>query len=223
MDVNKFFRVALEGQTYLNIIYLLLAFPLGLFYFVFLVTGLSLGIGLTMIWIGIPILLLIFAVWWGLAALERQLVIGLLRIDIPPMSRESAAGQGIWAWFNMRWRNPVTWKSLLYLLLKLPLGVVSFVFSVACIAVSGALLTAPLTYSYHVLQIGLWQIGTPGEALIAFALGSVVGLVSLHLMNRLAFVWGCFAAQMLGVTPSADVSPRPAVWEWSAAHMLLDC
>jgi hypothetical protein len=223
MDVNKFFQVVLERQTYLNVSYLLLAFPLGLFYFAFLVAGLSLGIGLTMIWIGIPILLLMFAAWWSLAAFERRLTIRLLHIDIPPMSGERVSEQGVWAWFNLRLRNPVTWKSLLYLLLKFPLGVASFVFSVACIAVSGALLTAPLTYPYHVLRIGLWQISTLGEALIAVVLGAVVGLVSLHLMNKLACVWGRFAVQMLGVTPEADVSPRPVIWEWSAAHVLLDC
>jgi len=41
---TQFFGVAAREGTYLNIIYLLLAFPLGCAYFVFLVTGLSLGL-----------------------------------------------------------------------------------------------------------------------------------------------------------------------------------
>lgn len=40
----KFFGVAVQGRTYLNMLYLLLSFPLGLSYFVILVTGLALGI-----------------------------------------------------------------------------------------------------------------------------------------------------------------------------------
>ena len=40
-----FVGVIANPQSYLNIVYLLLAFPLGTFYFVFLVTGLSLGLG----------------------------------------------------------------------------------------------------------------------------------------------------------------------------------
>jgi hypothetical protein len=61
--VKQFFGVAARGETYLNIIYLLLAFPLGTAYFVFLVTGLSLGLGLLIIWIGIPILLFMIVAW----------------------------------------------------------------------------------------------------------------------------------------------------------------
>ena len=84
--LKRLFGVVSNGQTYLNMIYLLLAFPLGLFYFVFLITGLSLGIGLIIIGIGIPILLLMMTSWWGLALFERKITVWLLRVeDIHPM------------------------------------------------------------------------------------------------------------------------------------------
>ena len=38
----KFFGVAIRGQTYLNLIYLSLSFPLGLVYFIVLVVGFAL-------------------------------------------------------------------------------------------------------------------------------------------------------------------------------------
>ena len=38
------FGVVWEPRTYLNVLYLLISLPLGTFYFVFLVTGLALGI-----------------------------------------------------------------------------------------------------------------------------------------------------------------------------------
>src|SRR5512136_1654311 len=81
MDTTNdgFFSVVLKGQTYLNILYLLLAFPLGLGYFIVLVTGLSLGFSLAILWIGLLILALMVVVWWGMAAVERQLAIWLLR------------------------------------------------------------------------------------------------------------------------------------------------
>jgi len=50
-----FFKVIVSGQAYLNLFYLLVAFPLGVFYFVFLVSGLSAGVSLAIIWVGIPI------------------------------------------------------------------------------------------------------------------------------------------------------------------------
>ena len=56
--VKKFFGVVAQEETYLNLIYLLLAFPLGTVYFTFLVTGLSLGIGLLIVWIGVALIVL---------------------------------------------------------------------------------------------------------------------------------------------------------------------
>ena len=81
MSVSKkrgFFGVVAEPRSYLNIVYLLLAFPLGTFYFVFLVTGLSLGFGLIITLVGIPILLLVLSGSWVLCRFERQVAITLL-------------------------------------------------------------------------------------------------------------------------------------------------
>ena len=39
--LKNFFTVFLKGQTYLNMLYLLLSFPLGIIYFVILITGFS--------------------------------------------------------------------------------------------------------------------------------------------------------------------------------------
>lgn len=80
--VKKFFGVVTRERTYLNIIYLLLAFPLRTAYFVFLVTGLSLGLSLPF-WVGILILLFMIIAWWGLVVFERQLAIWLLHVDFP--------------------------------------------------------------------------------------------------------------------------------------------
>ena len=94
--LTKYFGVITKEETYLNLIYLLLAFPLGVVYFTFLVTGLSLGLGTVIIWIGIPILLAVFAASWGLAAFERMLAMLLLREEIPPMSPVKHTSESAW-------------------------------------------------------------------------------------------------------------------------------
>ena len=73
--LRAFFGVAVRGQSYRNLVYLALSFPLGVAYFTFLVTGLSAGTALIIFWVGIPILLLTLAGWWVMGMLERQLVI----------------------------------------------------------------------------------------------------------------------------------------------------
>ena len=72
--VMRFFTAPVEVRTYTNLFYLALAFPLGLFYFIFLLTGLALGFGLTIIWIGLPILAVVLAASWGMAALVAAYV-----------------------------------------------------------------------------------------------------------------------------------------------------
>jgi hypothetical protein len=80
----QFFGVAIHPQTYLNLIYLTLAFPLGLFYFILLVMGFSLFFPADRLdrcvhpgWM--------FVIWEACAAFERAMAIGLLHEDIPPM------------------------------------------------------------------------------------------------------------------------------------------
>jgi len=207
--VKQFFGVAARGQTYLNSIYLLLSFPLGTAYFVFLVTGLLLGLSLLIVWVGIPILLFMLAAWWVLVAFERQLAIWLLHVDIPPMSRETASGQSAWVRLKIHLRNPVTWKGLAYLFARFPLGVLSFVVSFTLIVLTGVLLFAPLTYTDPAYQMYIfsWQIDTLNEAMICSILVLCVGLISMHVMNGLAFVSGRFAILMLGA--AGDPTDEP--------------
>ena len=50
--------VVAKGQTWLNLVYVLIGFPLGLAYFVVLIVGLSVGIALAVLVVGLAILLL---------------------------------------------------------------------------------------------------------------------------------------------------------------------
>jgi hypothetical protein len=205
--VGRFFRVMVSGQTYLNLIYLGAAFPLGVFYFVFLVSGLSTGISLAIIWVGIPILLLIGVAWWVLASFERFMAINLLKEDIPAIARPSHEGADLWSRFKEYFANPVTWKSLLYLFLKFPLGITTFIILVTLVSLTLAFLSMPFTYEYlQFFQGGIsfgpglpiWQIDSLNDALLGALIGVMLWPVTLHVTNGLAFVHAKFARLMLG-------------------------
>ncbi|WP_340820446.1 sensor domain-containing protein [Methanolobus sp. WCC4] len=189
----NFIKVAFMKQTYLNILYLIFSFPLGTAYFVFLVTGLSLGSGLLLAWVGIPILILVFLAWWEIASFERQMAIWLLGIEIAPMSLKPAPDQSILGKAIFRIKSPVTWKALLFLLVKFPLGILSLVTMVVLVALTIGMLTSPVTYFFG---------SGPGDSFVGSVLFSVlgifVGLASLHLLNLLAHIEGTFAKKMLG-------------------------
>lgn len=203
--LKGYFGVVAREETYLNLIYLLLAFPLGTVFFTCLVMGLSVGIGTVIVWVGIPILLAVLAASWGLAIFERTLAISMLREDVPPMSRDEEATKGAWERLKAHLRNPVTWTSMLYLMLKFPIATLFFSIAVSLVATSLGMLIAPFIYNLwdYPSWWGFWLIDTVGEALILTALALVVvGPVSLHITNFMARVSGAFARVMLGRSAS---------------------
>ena len=142
----RFFGVLFKAQTYLNLLYLLLAFPLGLVYLIFFIVGIALGLPLTIILVGLVILAFVGLGWWVFATFERQLAIWLLRIDIPPMSKPGPKPVGVWNTITSLLSNPVTWKSLVYLVLKPILGVFALVALVTLGGISLALMLSPLLF-----------------------------------------------------------------------------
>ena len=200
MNISKkrgFFGVIIDPQSYLNIVYLLVAFPLGTFYFVFLVTGLSLGFGLIITLVGIPILLLVLAGSWALCKLERNVAITMLKEDIPAASSQPIS-QGLWSRVKVLLKDSVTWTGVLYLFLKFPLGIVTFTIVVTLISVSLGLLTAPIYYSFVDMGLGFWNIDMLWEAFVLTLIGIPMIFISLYLMNGAAFVSGRLARVMLG-------------------------
>jgi hypothetical protein len=196
----RFLTAPVQVRTYTNLFYLMLSFPMGIFYFVFLVTGLALGFGLTIIWIGLPILAVVLASSWGMAALERRLAIHLLGARVPPMTPQTLSEpQGFWKTVQDFLSNPVTWKGMAFLFVKFPMGIFSFVVTITLLALSGALIVAPVVYPWADYYISpFWTVDTLGEALVVSAFGMVLLLVSMNVLNGLALIWRELAGAMLG-------------------------
>lgn len=210
----RFLTAPVQVRTYTNLFYLALAFPLGLFYFVFLLTGLALGFGLTIIWIGLPILAVVLAASWGLAALERRLAILLLGAEVPPMASEaSKQTTGIWNIVQEFLANPVTWKGLGFLFVKLPMGMLSFVTTLTLLVIPFAFMLAPIAWGFDDVyyNIPFWNVDTFGETLILAGIGFMGLIVSLNVLNGLALVWRELAEAMLGSrrfeVPSEPTAP----------------
>jgi len=191
------FGPATNTQTYRNLLYLILAFPLGIAYFVFLTVGLSLGSGLLVIFIGIPILIAVFAACGALGGFERGMARSLLHLDIPSPERAVIA-PGLWPKLKALFGDAATWKSMLYLLLKFPFGIATFVVLITVFAFSGAMILAPLTFGTARIDFGFWQVASKDDATTCCLIGAVLLIASFHLVNALAFVWGRFAQIMLG-------------------------
>jgi hypothetical protein len=193
-------------RTYTNLLYLLLAFPLGIAYFIFLIVGLTTGFGLAIVWVGIPILALVFAGTWALAAFERQAAIHLLGARVPPMLPPPGPEQRtVWQQARDFLANPVTWKGMAFLLLKFPLGIVSFVAMVATLALSVSMLLSPILWQWglfdldgFLMAVGPWQVDTFAETWVCALIGLGLLWMALNLLNGLAQVWRWAATGLLG-------------------------
>jgi L-lactate utilization protein LutC len=98
-------RELTSPRTYGRIAYLLLAGALGTLEFVFLVTSISLGAGLAITLVGIPILVSSVYAWGWLAELERGLIGALTGRPIANPYRPLPAG-GWWARLRARLADP---------------------------------------------------------------------------------------------------------------------
>jgi hypothetical protein len=188
------------------LLYLLLSFPLGIFYFVFLTTGLSLGIGLMITLLGIPLLFGVLLMCRVFAIFERSKVKVMLGIDIPYYLDEKERGflEKIKFYLN----DSSTWKSMAYLLIKFPLGIFSFVFLVTLTSASLSLIAVPIIY--YLFEVGMIQ-GSFCYGPTTFCLFSnsyfgpiIVGImgilflfISLHILNGIAYVSGLLAKSLL--------------------------
>lgn len=127
-------------------IFLLFAMPLGILYFTLVVVGLSVGLGTFIIWIGIPILFATMAAIQGLAALERAMASSMLDVYIP-VRRQRYGPRTMQQRFKDYLRDPLTWKSLAYMLfIKLPLGIFTFTVVITFLIVALSFLLMPLVY-----------------------------------------------------------------------------
>jgi signal transduction histidine kinase len=194
--LSRFLRVPLSGQTWLNTGYVLLAFPTGLAYFVVLVVGISVGVALAVVIVGLGILAATLAAWRGMAGIERALARSLLGVPIaqPPERRDLPLMDRVTRWL----RDPVTWKSLVFVALKFPLGIVSIAATGFLGFVALVMLFAPLIVLITPVTVFGWIVTSFAEALPLTLIGIPAVLLVLHLTNGLAWLWALFARVMLG-------------------------
>ena len=206
--IVRFFGVVRRPETWLGILFDWLAFPLGLFYFVFLVTGLSLGVGLVVVWVGIPILLVVAGAWWLFGSFERVQARHLLRADVPPAPREWEKADGIWGKLKAHFGSATTWKDLVYLLAKLPFGIVSTTLLVTAAAMVFWFVAMPFFSLFDVRIINGTWVPPLWFGLLCLPLGILVFFVALHVLNGWNWVCARWAEVMFqGPRDGAQVQP----------------
>ncbi|MFE6200219.1 sensor histidine kinase [Streptomyces sp. NPDC057838] len=139
-------RAPVEGRTWREFGYVLLSLPVGILVFTYAVTMVSLGVGLLVTFLGVPVLAAALAGCRGIGALERARARALLDLDVAEPEPLRTKGRGVLAWTGAVLKSGSSWRALLYSVLHLPWAMVSFVVSVNVWALGWGLLTYPLWF-----------------------------------------------------------------------------
>ncbi len=186
-----FFAALGDPQTYLNIVYILAAFPLSILYFSLVITGLSLSLGLLIIFIGLFVFVGTLLMIQGFRWLDIQLTRVFLGRDIP-WTKEKIQKEGFMEFMKQLFASPVTWKGFAhYLIVKFPLDTVIWCISVSFLVITFDLLLAPALNSYWWFDddgLNRWLLNFFEDVYILPFLGIIWGMISLHVIRGLAWV-----------------------------------
>ncbi len=197
--VKRLFSPLFHASTYGAAAYLLAGLPLGVFYFVFLVTAIAVGLSTSIIWIGVPILFGALVGWRWIGRFERNLSDALLGTSIEPPPPAVTSGMTLWGKIRALLVDAYTWRSFGWLLLRFPLGVAGFVLVVVAVSVSVAFITSPIALLFRdQADLGWIEDGREWMVWLVSAGGIVVLVISAHLVKALGKGIGAVATALLG-------------------------
>src|SRR5262245_48230902 len=137
-------RAPFELRTWKETIHLLLNMPVGIATFTIIVTGFSLGFGLLITLVGIPILIAMLYVSRGMGWFERARAKLLLNLDVPRPYRPDPTRDRWWRVPLSRLTDPATWTEIVYHLLLLPIGACTFTVAFTLWVLGASLLFLPV-------------------------------------------------------------------------------
>jgi uncharacterized membrane protein len=155
-SVSGFFGVYTDPRAWGALLYMLIAFVTGVFYFSWAVTGLATSISFALFIFGLPFALLFFISVRGLALLEGRLVEALLGVRMPrrPLFTQQ----------NLKWLDRLkelamdrhTWFSILYMFIQFILGTIYFVVFVTMLSFSLSFIAIPFVQEFLLIGPIMW-------------------------------------------------------------------
>ena len=203
--LGRFFGVAADVRTYGALFYMLLALATGIFYFTWVVTGVSMSAGLAVLIIGIPFVILYFGSVRLLSLVEGRIVEVMLGERMPRRPLYSERGKSWLERIKELFTDPRTWSTQLYFLLMLPLGIAYFTIAVTLLSVSAALIASPILVLFGVGHGGIWlddvqiapHMGWWWLLPLLFVGGVLLLFATLHLARGIGRLHGLLAKHLL--------------------------
>jgi membrane protein implicated in regulation of membrane protease activity len=147
-----------DGQVLRDWFSLIVSFALGILYVTFFAGGYAISLGLSVVLVGIPLLLFMLASTRVAAAMDRRVMAAILETDDDELDTQQAPrGSNLGERLGFYLGDSLTWRSLVYVLLKFPIGLFAFCFALCILPILAieVLLLGPLTVDMHLLSVRL--------------------------------------------------------------------
>ncbi|MDJ0381494.1 sensor histidine kinase [Streptomyces sp. G-G2] len=200
------------GRTWREFGHLLIGMPLSLLYFSLALTGVTLGAGLLVTFIGVPVLAGVLAMARGFGHLERSRARALLGMDIsdPEPVRIERGGGALTAMGAML-KSGSAWRHVLYSVIHLPWAMFGFTVALTFWSLGWTMLTYPLWFwvfpaftdqpGLQLFQNGddyTFYLDAPPMIALTFVVGLGLTLVTPWLIHGLAAVDRILIGGLLG-------------------------
>ncbi|MCX5998627.1 MAG: sensor domain-containing protein, partial [Chloroflexi bacterium] len=143
--LSRTFGVFADPKAWGSLLYMLLALVTGIIYFTWVVTGISVSLGLMVLIVGIPLVILFLLSVRVIGFVEGRLVEALLGVRMPRRPLYTDRTIGWWQKIKNLFSERITWTALAYSILHLPLGILYFTLFVTLIATSLYCVAMPIT------------------------------------------------------------------------------
>ncbi|WP_030298098.1 sensor histidine kinase [Streptomyces katrae] len=210
MRISGVLRAPVEGRTWREFGYLMLGLPLSLLYFSLAITGVSIGAGLLVTFLGVPVLAGVLAMCRGFGRVERARVRGMLGVDIAEPAPVRAEKRGPLAAMGAMLKSGSAWRHALYSVIHLPWAIFAFTLALVFWAYGWAFLLYPVwfwVFPAYTDQPGLqlfqngdysFYLDSPAEIALSCLLGLGFTLVTPWVVRALTTVDRVLVGGLLG-------------------------
>lgn len=198
---RKFWGIILDPRAYGSMFYVILSVFTGLLYGIWIIYGFLISLIASIFIIGIPVCMLFFGSLRVFGYLESRLVESMLGVRMPRRPIFRRIKGNILTKFTVTVSDLQTWKTFIYLLLMMPLGMIYFTGAAFIVGTVVEFLVLPffpqfpdvanVPFKWVGLEPGLWSI------VIAFPAGFILFTIWLHLVRFVGKLHARWARLML--------------------------
>ncbi|MEU2390720.1 sensor domain-containing protein [Streptomyces sp. NPDC007369] len=208
--LGRTLRAPVSGRTWREFGYLLLSLPLSTAYFSLAITGLALGAGLLVTFLGVPVLAGVLLMCRGFGRIERARARGLLGASVAAPDPVRAGRGGAVGAMGALLGSGSAWRHTLYAVVHFPWAVFAFCLALVLWSCAWSLLLYPLwfwVFPAYTDQPGLqlfqngdhtFHLDSPAEIALSFLAGLLLTSALPWVFRALTAVDRLLVAGLLG-------------------------